>query len=93
MRHRDFIKVIAGSAVFWPLAARAQTTGRLYRVGFHIGGASRLAELAIKHKLPMFGPREFAKAGGLVGYGPNRIDLFPPRRELRGQSSAECQPS
>jgi putative ABC transport system substrate-binding protein len=24
----------------------------------------------------MFGPIEFAKAGGLVGYGPNRIDLF-----------------
>jgi putative ABC transport system substrate-binding protein len=24
----------------------------------------------------MFGPREFAKAGGLVGYGPNRVDLF-----------------
>ncbi|MGA8969317.1 MAG: ABC transporter substrate-binding protein [Pseudolabrys sp.] len=42
----------------------------------YIAGASRLAELAIKHKLPMFGPIEFAKAGGLVGYGPNRIDLF-----------------
>jgi hypothetical protein len=30
----------------------------------YIARASRLAELAIKHKLPMFGPIEFAKAGG-----------------------------
>lgn len=42
----------------------------------YLAGAGRLAELAIRYKLPMFGPREFAKAGGLVGYGPNRVDLF-----------------
>lgn len=24
----------------------------------------------------MFGPREFAKAGGLLSCGPNRVDLF-----------------
>jgi putative ABC transport system substrate-binding protein len=24
----------------------------------------------------MYGPIEFAKAGGLVSYGPNRVDLF-----------------
>jgi ABC-type uncharacterized transport system substrate-binding protein len=42
----------------------------------YIAGAGRLAELAIKHKLPLFGPREFAKAGGLLSYGPNRVDLF-----------------
>jgi putative tryptophan/tyrosine transport system substrate-binding protein len=34
MRRRDFIKVVAGSASFWPLAARAEDAGRTYRIGF-----------------------------------------------------------
>jgi putative ABC transport system substrate-binding protein len=42
-----------------------------------IGGARRLAELALAHQLPtMFGPREHAEAGGLLSYGPDRPDLY-----------------
>lgn len=42
-----------------------------------IGGARRLAELALTHKLPtMFGPRDHADAGGLLSYGPDRADLY-----------------
>ena len=33
MRRRDFIKVVAGSAMTWALAARAQEPGRIYRLG------------------------------------------------------------
>ena len=34
MRRRDFIKVIAGPAIGWPLAARAQQAGKLPTIGY-----------------------------------------------------------
>jgi putative tryptophan/tyrosine transport system substrate-binding protein len=39
MRRRDFIKVIAGSAVAWPLTTRAQRVGKIAQIGF-LGAAS-----------------------------------------------------
>jgi putative ABC transport system substrate-binding protein len=42
-----------------------------------MGGARRLAELAMKHKLPtIFGSREHVEAGGLLSYSPDRADLY-----------------
>jgi putative ABC transport system substrate-binding protein len=42
-----------------------------------MGGARRLAELALTHRLPtMFGPREHVEAGGLLSYSPDRADLY-----------------
>jgi putative ABC transport system substrate-binding protein len=42
-----------------------------------MGGAKRLAELAMMHKLPtMFGPKEHVEAGGLLSYSPDRADLY-----------------
>jgi putative ABC transport system substrate-binding protein len=41
------------------------------------GAARRLAELAMKHKLPMmFGPREQVEAGALLSYSPDRADIW-----------------
>jgi putative ABC transport system substrate-binding protein len=42
-----------------------------------MGGAGRLAELGLSHKLPtMFGAREHVAAGGLAAYSPDRADLY-----------------
>src|SRR5215470_13408728 len=43
MRRRDFIKVIAGSAAAWPLAARAQQPAEVPRVGILSPAASEAA--------------------------------------------------
>jgi putative tryptophan/tyrosine transport system substrate-binding protein len=42
-----------------------------------IAGATRLAQLAMTHKLPsLFGPRHHVAAGGLMSYSPERKDLW-----------------
>ena len=37
----------------------------------------RIAELAAKNRLPtMFSFRDYVEAGGLMSYGPDRLDMF-----------------
>jgi putative tryptophan/tyrosine transport system substrate-binding protein len=60
-----------------------------------MGGAKRLADLGLKHKIPtMFGPREHVEAGGLLSYSPDRADLYRRAagyvdRILKGANPAE----
>jgi putative tryptophan/tyrosine transport system substrate-binding protein len=45
--------------------------------GPYMAARQRIAELAVKHRLPTFFPwREQAEAGGLMSYGPDISDLY-----------------
>ena len=78
MRRREFITLLGGTAATWPLAARAQETGRTYRLGV-LSAGPRGQPLW----LAMFD--ELRRAGFIEGqnltidwyqYGP-RTDLIP----------------
>ena len=59
-------------------AMKAQRIDALivWNTGIFVSNARQLAELAIKHRMPMIGNPEFAETGSLLGYGANILDNF-----------------
>jgi putative tryptophan/tyrosine transport system substrate-binding protein len=84
MRRRDFIAVLSGAAATWPLALRAQQTDR-----------KLIIQLATRHELPaVYADSYIVAEGGLISYGPDRIDQFRQAanyvdRILRGEKPAD----
>src|SRR5262249_14704537 len=72
MRRRDFIKAVVGSAAVWPLAARAQQAGKVWRMGFIAHGHESFYDALFE------GLREY-------GYEEGR-NLIVERRYARGQA-------
>jgi putative ABC transport system substrate-binding protein len=58
--------------------ARARAQAVLVLIGpIFFAERQRVAELAIKHRLPTMSTlKEVAEAGGLMSYGPNQEDLY-----------------
>jgi hypothetical protein len=104
MRRREFIKVIAGSAVAWPLGAEAQTqsAGPRRSIGVLMGLAetdpftikAETDPFTIKYVPAIYPFGSHAKEGGLVAYGVELNDLFRQAatyvdRILKGEKPAD----
>lgn len=66
--------VVSGLAAMAPPVG-AQQPARIWRIGFLY--FAQIAQAAFRHRLPsIYLPRDFARAGGLMSYGPDFVDNF-----------------
>jgi putative ABC transport system substrate-binding protein len=80
MRRRDFIKVVAGSAAAWPLAAQAQQPEQMRRIGILMNRAANDAEgqarLAVfRQALQQLGWSEWRNVQIDIRWGEDKTDL------------------
>src|SRR6516165_9915527 len=79
MRRRTFISLVGGAAA-WPLAARAQQAGKVWRIGWIVGASpettsgSRSAFLQGMHELGYVEGRDFTME---VRFAEGRYERFP----------------
>jgi putative ABC transport system substrate-binding protein len=77
MRRRDFIKIVAGSASFWPLAARAQQGGKKYIIGRFSAGPATSESHALTEALRELGWVEGENIVFERRYAENRLERLP----------------
>jgi putative ABC transport system substrate-binding protein len=80
MKRRDFIAVLGGAAAAWPLAARAQTSPKIPRIGYIAGaGATRSDHIvaAFRQGLTQLGHVEGQTIALEVRYAEGRSDRIP----------------
>jgi putative ABC transport system substrate-binding protein len=80
MRRRDFLKVIGGGAVAWPIAARAQQPERMERIGILMNRAASDAEgqarlAAFMQALQLLGWSEGRNIRIDIRWGEDKSDL------------------
>ena len=82
MRRREFIALLSGATAGWPLAARAQQAGKVYRVGFILPSTSvsEMAGPAPVHP----GTRAFVQGLRGLGYVEGQ-NLILERRSAEGR--------
>src|SRR6516165_3880186 len=87
MRRRDFIKVVACSAITWPLAARAQQAERMRRLGVLMAVAESDADA---HKGISILQDRLQKLGWKDGNNIHRLSLgqWRPRSHSRVRQRA-----
>src|SRR5438046_9045719 len=94
MRRREFITLLGGAAAAWPLAARAQQVGKIYRIGIlePIPAARNAANLDALRK----GLRELGYVEGrnlVIEYrsADGRAERVPGPRVRTGSSQGRPQ--
>jgi ABC transporter substrate binding protein len=73
VNRRDFITLLGGAAAAWPLAARAQRSTRIAKIG-HIESGWPSSSPNLLAAFRQGALREYAEAGVLLSYGPSYAD-------------------
>jgi putative ABC transport system substrate-binding protein len=76
---RDFISLLSGAAVTWPLAARAQQLDQMRRIGVLMGYAE--SDLEAQAWVTAF-VQGFKELGWIVGRNVSIVSLWRPRSAI-----------